>query len=129
VLLVAAAYLARTALADPARRLGGAARDLAGRAWGALRWALPALGLCGTPGPWKLFNSLPPRLDYFNGAGSRGRTPPNVAKRTAPDDAPFGVRVEVASSQPGRSHVDKFSSVRPVRCGAEFWPYKAVTSE
>jgi hypothetical protein len=48
VLLVAAAYLARTALADPARRLGGAARSLAGRAWGALRWALPAIGLCGT---------------------------------------------------------------------------------
>ena len=48
VLLVAAAYLARTALADPARRLCGAARSLAGRAWGALRRALPAPGLCGT---------------------------------------------------------------------------------
>ena len=48
VLLVAAAYLARTALADPARRLGGAAKALAGRAWGALRRALPAPGLCGT---------------------------------------------------------------------------------
>jgi hypothetical protein len=48
VLLVAAACLARTSLADPARRLGGAARSLAGRAWGALRRALPPLGLCGT---------------------------------------------------------------------------------
>ena len=48
VLLVAAAYLAHTALADPARRLCGAARSLAGRAWGALRRALPAPGLCGT---------------------------------------------------------------------------------
>ena len=48
VLLVAAAYLARTSLADPARRLCGAARSLAGRAWGALRRALPPLGLCGT---------------------------------------------------------------------------------
>jgi hypothetical protein len=48
VLLVAAACLARTALADPARRLGGAARSLAGRAWGALRRALPSPGLCGT---------------------------------------------------------------------------------
>ena len=48
VLLVAAAYLARTALADPARRLCGAARSLAGRAWGALRRALPAPGLGGT---------------------------------------------------------------------------------
>jgi hypothetical protein len=47
-LLVAAAYLAHTALADPARRLCGAARSLAGRAWGALRRALPPLGLCGT---------------------------------------------------------------------------------
>ena len=48
VLLVAAAYLARTALAAAARRLGGAARSLAGRAWGALRRALPPLGLCGS---------------------------------------------------------------------------------
>ena len=48
VLLVAAAYLARTALADPARRLGGAARSLASRAWGAFRRALPAPGLGGT---------------------------------------------------------------------------------
>jgi hypothetical protein len=47
-LLVAAAYLARTALAGPARRLGGAAKSLAGRAWGALRRALPAPGLGGT---------------------------------------------------------------------------------
>jgi hypothetical protein len=47
-LLVAAAYLARTALAAAARRLCGAARDLAGRAWGAFRRALPPLGLCGT---------------------------------------------------------------------------------
>jgi hypothetical protein len=47
-LLVAAAYLAHTALADPARRLCGAARSLAGRAWGALRRALPAPGLGGT---------------------------------------------------------------------------------
>jgi hypothetical protein len=48
VLLVAAAFLARTALADPARRLCGAAKALAGRAWGALRRALPRLVLCGT---------------------------------------------------------------------------------
>ena len=48
VLLVAAACLARTSLADPARRLCGAARSLAGRAWGALRRALPAPGLGGT---------------------------------------------------------------------------------
>jgi hypothetical protein len=48
VLLVAAACLARTTLADPARRLCRAARSLAGRAWGALRRALPPLGLCGT---------------------------------------------------------------------------------
>ena len=47
-LLVVAAYLARTTLAAAARRLCGAARSLAGRAWGALRRALPALGLCGT---------------------------------------------------------------------------------
>jgi hypothetical protein len=47
-LLVAVAYLARTALAAAARRLCGAAKALAGRAWGALRRALPALGLCGT---------------------------------------------------------------------------------
>ena len=48
VLLVAAACLALTALADPARRLCGAAKALAGRAWGALRRALPRLALCGT---------------------------------------------------------------------------------
>jgi hypothetical protein len=47
-LLVVAAYLARTALAAAARRLFGATRSLAGRAWGALRRALPAPGLCGT---------------------------------------------------------------------------------
>jgi hypothetical protein len=47
-LLVAAACLARTALAAAARRLCGAARSLASRAWGALRRALPALGLGGT---------------------------------------------------------------------------------
>ena len=48
VLLVAAAYLARTALADPARRLWARARSLVSRAWGALRRALPRLALCGT---------------------------------------------------------------------------------
>jgi hypothetical protein len=48
VLLVAAAYLARTALAAAARRLGDGAKSLVSRAWGALRRALPALGLCGT---------------------------------------------------------------------------------
>jgi hypothetical protein len=48
VLLVAAAYLARTALAAAARRLHDGARSLAGRAWGALRRALPAPGLGGT---------------------------------------------------------------------------------
>jgi hypothetical protein len=48
VLLVAAAYLARTALPASARHLCGAARSLAGRAWGALRRALPRLVLCGT---------------------------------------------------------------------------------
>jgi hypothetical protein len=47
VLLVAAAYLARTALAAAAHRLYGAAKSLAGRAWGALRRALPRLVLCG----------------------------------------------------------------------------------
>ena len=47
-LLVVAAYLARTALAAAARRLCGAARSLAGRAWGAFRRALPRLALCGT---------------------------------------------------------------------------------
>jgi hypothetical protein len=47
-LLVAVAYLARTALAAAARRLCGAARSLAGRAWGAFRRVLPAIGLCGT---------------------------------------------------------------------------------
>jgi hypothetical protein len=48
VLLVAAAYLARTALAAAARRLCSGAKALAGRAWSALRWALPGPGLCGT---------------------------------------------------------------------------------
>ena len=47
-LLVAAAYLARTALAVAARRLWGGAKALAGWAWGALRRALPRLALCGT---------------------------------------------------------------------------------
>jgi hypothetical protein len=47
-LLVAVAYLARTALADLARRLHDGARSLASRAWGALRRALPRLVLCGT---------------------------------------------------------------------------------
>jgi hypothetical protein len=46
-LLVVAAYLARTALATAARHLHGGARSLAGRAWGALRRALPRLALCG----------------------------------------------------------------------------------
>jgi hypothetical protein len=46
VLLVAVAYLARTSLATAARRLWNGAKALAGRAWGALRRALPALGLC-----------------------------------------------------------------------------------
>ena len=48
VLLVVAAYLARTALAAAARRLCGATRSLASRAWGALQRALPRLALCGT---------------------------------------------------------------------------------
>ena len=48
VAAAAAARLARTSLADAARRLGGAAKALAGWAWGAFRRALPALGLCGT---------------------------------------------------------------------------------
>ena len=47
-LLVAAAYLARTALAATARRLCEGAKALAGRAWGALRRALPVPGLWGT---------------------------------------------------------------------------------
>jgi hypothetical protein len=47
VLLVAAAYLARTTLPAAARRLCGAVGSLAGRAWGALRRALPRLVLCG----------------------------------------------------------------------------------
>jgi hypothetical protein len=47
-LLVAVAYLARTALAAAARRLCGAARSLVSRAWGALRRGLPAIGLCCT---------------------------------------------------------------------------------
>jgi hypothetical protein len=48
MLLVAAAYLARTALADAARRLWARASALAMWAWGALRRALPRLVLCGT---------------------------------------------------------------------------------
>ena len=44
----AAARLARTALGAAARRLWDGAKALAGWAWGALRRALPALGLCGT---------------------------------------------------------------------------------
>ena len=44
----AAACLARTSLADAAGRLWGGAKALAGWAWGALRRALPALGLGGT---------------------------------------------------------------------------------
>ena len=48
VLLVAVAYLAHTTLPATARRLGGAARDLASRAWAALRRALPGLDVCGT---------------------------------------------------------------------------------
>jgi hypothetical protein len=48
VLLVAAAYLARTSLAAAAQRLYDATKDLAGKAWGALRRALPALGLGAT---------------------------------------------------------------------------------
>jgi hypothetical protein len=44
----AAACLAHTTLADAARRLWGGAKALAGWAWGALRRALPALGLGGT---------------------------------------------------------------------------------
>ena len=47
-LLVAVAYLARTTLPAAARRLGGAARSLVNRAWGALRRGLPAIGLCCT---------------------------------------------------------------------------------
>ena len=46
-LLVAVAYLARTTLPAAARRLCGAARSLADRAWGALRRELPRLALCG----------------------------------------------------------------------------------
>jgi hypothetical protein len=46
-LLVAAAYLARTTLPAAARRLHDGARSLASTAWGALRRALPPLGLCG----------------------------------------------------------------------------------
>src|SRR6516225_3116533 len=48
VLLVAAAYLARTALAAATQRLYDATKGLAGRAWAALRRALPALGLYAT---------------------------------------------------------------------------------
>jgi hypothetical protein len=44
----AAACLARTALADAARRLWARASALAGWAWGALRRALPPLVFCGT---------------------------------------------------------------------------------
>jgi hypothetical protein len=47
-LLVAVACLARTNLPAAARRLHDGARSLAGRAWGALRRALPRLVLCGT---------------------------------------------------------------------------------
>jgi hypothetical protein len=47
-LLVAVAYLARTALAEAARRLWARASALAGWAWGALRRALPPLVFCGT---------------------------------------------------------------------------------
>jgi hypothetical protein len=47
-LLVAVAYLARTALAATARRLGDGAKSLVSRAWGALRRGLPAIGLCCT---------------------------------------------------------------------------------
>jgi hypothetical protein len=46
--VAAAARPARTVLTAAARRLGGATRSLAGRAWGALRRALPAPGLGGT---------------------------------------------------------------------------------
>jgi hypothetical protein len=44
----AAACLAHTTLAEAARRLWDGAKALAGWAWGAVRRALPALGLCGT---------------------------------------------------------------------------------
>ena len=47
-LLVAVACLARTNLPAAARRLHDGARSLAGRAWGALRRALPVIGLCGS---------------------------------------------------------------------------------
>jgi hypothetical protein len=47
-LLVAVACLARTTLPAAARRLGDGAKSLVSRAWGALRRALPAPGLCGT---------------------------------------------------------------------------------
>jgi hypothetical protein len=43
-----AAWLARTSLAAAAHRLCDGAKGLAGRAWGAFRRALPALGLCAT---------------------------------------------------------------------------------
>jgi hypothetical protein len=48
VAAAAAARLARTALGAAARRLWDGAKALAGWAWGALRRALPALGLGGT---------------------------------------------------------------------------------
>jgi hypothetical protein len=48
VAAAATARPARTALAAAARRLWDGAKALAGWAWGALRRALPALGLCGT---------------------------------------------------------------------------------
>ena len=48
VLLVAAAYLARTSLAAAAQRLYDRTKDLAGWVWGSLRRSLPALGLCAT---------------------------------------------------------------------------------
>jgi hypothetical protein len=43
-----AAWLARTSLAAAAHRLCAGTKDLAGRAWGACRRALPALGPCAT---------------------------------------------------------------------------------
>jgi hypothetical protein len=48
VAAAAAACLARTTLADGARRLYDATKALAGRAWGAFRRALPAPGLGAT---------------------------------------------------------------------------------
>jgi hypothetical protein len=48
VVAVATAYLARTSLAAAARRLGDGAKALAGRAWSALRRALPEPAACVT---------------------------------------------------------------------------------